>query len=75
MQQERRLVHPIWEKAQEYYEERSMPPEGALLLERGWLIEEVVATYIDCRGCEGKGVQTHGNQGQGFLLERQVRNI
>jgi len=56
MQQEKRLVCPTWKKAQEYYEEGSMPPEGALLLERGWLTEEVVATYVNCRGCEGKRI-------------------
>jgi len=26
-----------------------MPPEGTLLLERGWLTEEVVITYVDYR--------------------------
>ena len=31
--------------------------------------------YVDCRGCEGKRVQTHKNQGQGFLLEKQSRNV
>jgi len=35
VQQERRLVCPIWKKVQEYCEEGSMPPEGTLLLERG----------------------------------------
>ena len=55
---------------QEYYKEGSMLPEGTLLLERGWLTEEVVAIYINCRGCEGKGVQTYENQRQRFLLER-----
>jgi len=49
-----------------------MPLEGTLLLERGWIIEETMAMYVDCGGCRGKGVQTHKNQGQGFLLERQV---
>jgi len=38
-----------------------MPPEGALLLDRGWTIEEVVAIYVDCGGCKGRGVQTHEN--------------
>jgi len=38
-----------------------MPLEGALLLDRGWIIEEVVATYIDCGGYEGRGVQSHKN--------------
>ena len=34
-----------------------------------------MATYVDCRGYKGKGVQTYKNQGQGFLLERQVKNM
>ena len=74
-QQERRPEHPIWKKVQEYYREESMPPKGALLLERGWITKEVVVMYMDCRGYKGKGVQTYKNQGQGFLLERQVRNM
>jgi len=39
------------------------------------LTEEIVAIYVDCGGYEGKGVQIHENQEQGFLLKRQVRNI
>ena len=31
--------------------------------------------YVDCERYKDKGVQTHKNQGQGFLLERQVRNM
>ena len=38
-------------------------------------MREVVAIYVDCRGCEDKGVQTYENQGQGFFLEKQVRNV
>jgi len=34
-----------------------------------------VVTYVDCGECEGKRVQTYKNQGQRFLLERQVRNV
>jgi len=52
-----------------------MPLEGALLLDRGWITEEMVATYIDCGGCKGRGVQTYENQEQGFLLKRQVKNM
>ena len=47
-----------------------MSLEGALLLEREQITRETMAIYIDYRGCEGKRVQTHKNQGQGFLLER-----
>ena len=75
VQQERRPVYPIWENVQEYCDKRSMPPEEVLLLERGWITEETVATYVKYGGYEDKGVQTHENQGQGFLLERQVKNI
>jgi len=60
---------------QEYCGRWDIPLEDALLLKRGWITREMVAMYVDCRGCEGKGIQTHKNQGQGFLLERQVRNM
>ena len=46
-----------------------------LLLDRGWVIEEIVVTYVDCGGCDNRGIQTHENQRQSFFLERQVRNI
>ena len=35
----------------------------------------MVVTYVDCGGYKGKRVQTYKNQGQGFLLERQVKNM
>jgi len=60
---------------QEYCGRWNMPLEGILLLKREWIIREMVAIYVDCRGYEGKGVQTYENQEQRFLLERQVRNI
>ena len=37
--------------------------------------QEMAATYVDCGGYKGKGVQIYKNQEQGFFLERQVRNI
>jgi len=43
--------------------------EGTLFLDRGWVTEEVVVTYVDCGEYDSRGVQTHENQGQGFLLE------
>ena len=53
---QQRLAHPIWEKVQEYYDEWSMPVEGALLLDREWITEEVVVTYADCRGYNSRRV-------------------
>jgi len=38
-----------------------MLPERALLLDRGWITEEVVATYVDCGEYESRGVQSHEN--------------
>jgi len=38
-----------------------MPPEGALLLDREWITEEVVMIYVDCGGYESRGVQSHEN--------------
>ena len=75
VQQERRPVYPTWEKTQEYCKEKNVPPEGTLLLERRQITKETMAMYVDCRGCEGKRVQICKNQEQGFLLEKQVRNI
>ena len=40
-----------------------MPLEGALLLNRGWVTEKVVVTYVDCGGYNSRGVQTYENQG------------
>ena len=69
-QQETRPACPTQEKVQEYCDEWNMPLEGALLLDRGQITEEVVVTYVDCRGYESKRVQTYKNQGQSFLLKR-----
>jgi len=52
-----------------------MSLEDALLLERRWIIREVVVIYVDYREYKDKGMQTYENQGQGFFLEKQVRNV
>ena len=67
---QQRPVHSIWEKAQEYCDEWSILPKGALFLDRRWITEEVIVAYVDCGEYNSKGIQTYENQGQGFLLER-----
>ena len=47
-------VEILWEE--EYV------PKGALLLERGQITREMMAMYIDCRGCKDKGVLIYKNQ-------------
>ena len=75
VQQKRRLAHPIWKKIQEYCNKESMPPEEIFLLEKGQIIEETVATYVEYGECKNKRVQIYENQKQEFLLKGQVKNI
>ena len=75
VQQQGRPACSIQEKVQEYYKKQNIPPKNALLLEKGQITRETMATYIDCGGCKGKGVQTRKNQGQGFFLKKQLRNV
>jgi len=35
-QQEKRLAHSLWRKAQEYSGTQGMPPKGAALEKKGW---------------------------------------
>ena len=46
--------------------------EDAQLLKLGWIIEEVVATYIGCRWCGKKGMHRENNRGQGVLRGRKL---
>jgi len=57
---------PVWlgrAKVQEYEGEEGMPPYRAILLERGWIMKEVVVTYIDCMGYEQKELHWEENRG------------
>jgi len=47
-------VYPTWEKAQKYCVEENALPEGALLLERGWISDKVVAMYVEYKGIQVK---------------------
>jgi len=47
-------------------------PEDAQLLELGWMTEEVIATYIECRWCRKKGMHRENNRGQGVLRGRKL---
>ena len=42
------LTCPNWKKVQEYCGVENVP-EDIWLLELEWIIEEVIATYIECR--------------------------
>jgi len=47
-------------------------PEDVQLLELGWMTEEVIATYIECRWCGKKEMHRENNRGQGVLRGRKL---
>jgi len=47
-------------------------PEDAQLLELGWITEEVIATYLECRWCRKKEMHKENNRGQGVLRGRKL---
>jgi len=51
-------------KAQEYSGEEGVHLYKAILLERGWITEDDVATYMDCAECNQKGLHWEENRGK-----------
>jgi len=47
-------------------------PGDAQLLELGWMTEEVIVTYIECRWYGKKGIHRENNRGQGVLKGRKL---
>jgi len=70
-QQKGRLVCPNWEKVQEYCGVENVP-EDIRLLGLGWMTEEVVVTYIECKWCRKKEMYREDNRGQGVLRGRKL---
>jgi len=70
-QQGERSAHPKWEKVQKYCGGETVP-EDAQLLELGWMTEEVIATYMECRWCGKKGMHRENNREQGVLRGRKL---
>jgi len=50
-------------------------PEDAQLLELGWITEEVIVTYIECKWYRKKGMYRENNRGQGVLKERKLEEV
>jgi len=47
-------------------------PKDAQMLELGWITEEIIVTYIECRWCRKKGMYKEGNRGQGVLRGKKL---
>jgi len=65
----------VWEKVKKHSKAKKLPPRGAALCMEGWTTPREVVTFVECRGCDYKGMKTEENQGQGFLSKGQLCNM
>ena len=68
-------LHKVWEKVKEHSGARGLPPRGAAMYIEGWTTSREVVTFVECRGCNYKGMKTKENKGQGFLGKMQLCNM
>jgi len=65
----------VWEKVKKHSGARGLPPRGAAIYMEGWTTPREVVTFVECKGCNYKGMKTEENQGQGFLGKVQLCNM
>ena len=54
---------------------RELPPKGAVMCMRGWMIRKEVVTFMECQSCNYKGTKTQENKEQSFLEKTQLSNM
>ena len=77
-QKKREKVAPpqeVWKKVKEHSGARELPPRGAAMCMERWTTLREVVTFVECRGCNYKGMKTQKNQRQGFLSKEQLCNM
>jgi len=74
-EEEKALPCEVWEKVKKHSGARGLPPRGAAMCMEGWTTPREVVTFVECRGCDYKGMKTEENQGQGFLSKAQLSNM
>ena len=45
---------------------RGLPPRGAAMCMERWMTPRKVVTFVECRGCDYRGIKTEKNRGEGF---------
>jgi len=65
----------VWEKVKKHSGARGLPPRRAAICMEGWMTPREVITFVECRGCDYKGMKTEENRGQGFLGKVQLCNM
>jgi len=56
--QEMALPQEVWKKVKEHSRVRGLPPRGAAMCMKGWMIPREVVTFVECRECDYKGTKT-----------------
>jgi len=65
----------VWEKVKEHRRAKGLLPRGVAMCMEGWTTPRKVVIFVECRGCDYKGMKTQENQGQGFLSKKQLLHI
>jgi len=68
-------AYKVWKRVKENSGARELPPRGAAMCMEGWTTSKEVVTFVECRGCNYKGMKTQENREQGFLEKEQLCNI
>ena len=74
-QQEKRLVHSLWRKAQEYSGIWRMPLKSTALEQKGQITRQEVVIFVEYGGCNYKNTKIHENQRQEFISGEYLRNV
>jgi len=65
----------VWKKVKEHSKARELPPREVAMCIEGWTISKEVVTFVECRGCDYKGMNMQENRKQGFLSKEQLCNM
>jgi len=58
------LPHEVWRKVKEHSGVRGLPTRGAAMCMEGWTTPREVVIFVECRGCDYKGMKMQENRGQ-----------
>jgi len=74
-EEEKAPAPEVWSKVREHSGAKGLPPRGAVMSMVGWMTRKEVVTFVECRGCNYKGIKTQENREQGFLGKAQLSNM
>ena len=51
----------VWEKVNKHCGAKKLPPRGAVMSMKGWMMQWEVVILVECRGYDYKGIKTQEN--------------